>query len=202
MINQAVRITTVEHGEPEFWVYADGVELSSGKTPKINYKNNLDFVNKYFSPYIRFLSCENWSLGGDTRNNAAVMCHFATGDAMVIGVYHGGSGMSISVDIYYVIDFRKASITRGNRLTDTRHVYYFSLQKENDDASEEDHTRNKTIRNKNFVVPYALNWDGDESGLTRRGTKYSCSSGYTQYPAYCTKLLELNNWKFPDNYPW
>lgn len=204
MINQAVRIATIEHGEPDVWIYPGGIEMGNNTTITVNYKNNLEFVNKYFRPYIKVLSCENWKLGSSAQDAAAIMCHFPSGDAIVLGVYQGGaSGINnISVDIYYISDFKRSQLTSGKYLTDPRRVFYFSMQKESDNGTEKDHIANTNVKNKNFVVPYVLNWDGTIEGLTKRGTKYSCSSGYTFYPAYCTKLLELNNWKVPDEYPW
>lgn len=47
MINQAVRIATIEHGEPDVWIYPGGIEMGNNTTITVNYKNNLEFVNKY-----------------------------------------------------------------------------------------------------------------------------------------------------------
>lgn len=47
-------------------------------------------------------------------------------------------------------------------------------------------------------VPYAYDWDG-----TYDGTKYS-NNGYGcfQDGALCTKMIQMNDWKIPDDYPY
>lgn len=202
MINQVIRRSVTDNGEPNYWIYPGGVEVGNGGAANINYENNLEFVNQYIVPYIRVLSCENWKIAASTsQDNELVMCHLPAGDAVIFGVYNMGLG-SLAIDIYYISDFRRSRFKSGNYLTDARKVFYFSLQKPANNGSEDSGNKDMTVKNANFVVPYVLNWDGTYEGLTKPGTKYSCSDEYSFYPAYCTKLLELNGWEFPDNYPW
>ena len=57
--------------------------------------------------------------------------------------------------------------------------------------------------NKAFVEPYSFNWNGDKESLnsTVWGGCNQNVSGDSRY-AYCTKWIQLNNWKIPDDYPW
>ena len=201
MINQAVRRSVFDNGEPDYWIYPGGVRLGSGGAANINYENNYKFVNQYIAPYIKFDMCENWKVSESGAEDASlVMCHLPAGDAVIFGVYHMGRE-PLAFDIYYISNFKASKFDSGAYLTDASKVFYFSLQKPANNGTE-DGTKSSAVKNRNFVVPYVLNWDGTYEGLTKPGTKYSCSDEYTFYPAYCTKLLELNNWKFPDNYPW
>jgi hypothetical protein len=45
--------------------------------------------------------------------------------------------------------------------------------------------------------PYAFNWDGTMEGLTGEANSYSCS----RTGIFCTKLIQLNGWKIPKDYP-
>ena len=52
--------------------------------------------------------------------------------------------------------------------------------------------------------PFDLNWNGDRKDLFTHST-WGCGTGIwdgRNNPLYCTKVLELNNWKIPDDYPW
>ena len=51
-----------------------------------------------------------------------------------------------------------------------------------------------------FLDPYILNWDGRRESLFTDGT-WGCRKGCTNC-AYCTKLIQLNGWEIPDDYPW
>ena len=52
--------------------------------------------------------------------------------------------------------------------------------------------------------PFDLEWDGNRAKLfteSRWGCGVGTWDGHNN-PLYCTKLLELNNWRIPDDYPW
>lgn len=56
--------------------------------------------------------------------------------------------------------------------------------------------------NKTFVEPYTFNWDGNMDSLkTDSWGGCNTSVGDGKY-AYCTKWIQLNNWKIPNDYPW
>lgn len=53
------------------------------------------------------------------------------------------------------------------------------------------------------IEPYTWNWDGTVADLYT-GHGYSSTYGCNKQGTirfYCTKLIQLNNWKIPDNYP-
>ena len=57
--------------------------------------------------------------------------------------------------------------------------------------------------NKAFVEPYSYVWNGDKESLnsTVWGGCNKNAPEDSRY-AYCTKWIQLNNWKIPDDYPW
>ena len=62
---------------------------------------------------------------------------------------------------------------------------------------------NKTgMSNLTFIEPYTWAWNGQYNTLKTSNTfSFGCKKGCTNC-AYCTKILQLNDWKFPDDYPW
>jgi len=60
----------------------------------------------------------------------------------------------------------------------------------------------KDTTNSIFVEPYTFLWDGNYETLkTSNQLSFGCRKECTNCN-YCTKLLQLNDWKFPDDYPW
>ena len=57
------------------------------------------------------------------------------------------------------------------------------------------------ILSQNFVEPYVYLWQGTREQLLDEGQSLGCYKGCT-YCAYCTKLIQLNSWKIPKDYPW
>lgn len=71
--------------------------------------------------------------------------------------------------------------------TTSRTFFAFQFNKGND-ASK-----------KVFVEPYITGWDGNYNSLITPAGHYYC---HKNGGAYCTKLLQLNNWKITKDYPW
>ncbi len=56
--------------------------------------------------------------------------------------------------------------------------------------------------NKTFVEPYTFNWDGNMDSLkTASWGGCNTSAGNAKY-AYCTKWIQVNDWKIPNDFPW
>ena len=50
------------------------------------------------------------------------------------------------------------------------------------------------------IEPYNANWDGTIEML-KNDSSLGCRADATNEAAYCTKLIQMNNWKIPDDYP-
>lgn len=51
-----------------------------------------------------------------------------------------------------------------------------------------------------YIEPYILNWNRTVEHL-KTGAIWACKKGCTNC-GYCTKLIQLNCWKIPKDYPW
>lgn len=178
IINQAVRLASEEYGDPSGWT----------KPAHQNYNENLKYFNTYFAPFLKTSACKKVDIA---RNPGSLACAMLDGGGIIINY-------ADCTDIIYVTDY--AFITNADFEKDTRRVFSFQLGKIASDG--EVYGKDTSKPNEDFVVPYILNWDGTVEGLTKKGM-YSCSKdGYTKRPAFCTKLLQVNGWKFPADYPW
>lgn len=99
-------------------------------------------------------------------------------------------------DIMY---FPDANIGRENMIErkplkkTTREVFAFQFAKYNNIDKKE-------IKSSDFVEPYVFMWDGTKEGLTKKGT-WACVKNCTNC-GYCTKMIQMNDWRIPDDYPW
>lgn len=80
-----------------------------------------------------------------------------------------------------------AYYVNGKEETNSRNRFQFAFNKAN--------TSNPT-----FIEPYTYLWNGQYESLKTHGT-WGCKKGCTNCE-YCAKILQLNDWKFPDDYPW
>ncbi len=55
------------------------------------------------------------------------------------------------------------------------------------------------VQSADFVEPYVFMWDGTKEGLKK--DTWACVKGCTNC-GYCTKMIQMNDWKIPDDYPW
>ena len=59
----------------------------------------------------------------------------------------------------------------------------------------------KNTSNPTFIEPYTWSWNGQYETLKTSSSSLGCRKKCTDC-GYCTKILQLNDWKFPDDYPW
>ena len=139
-----------------------------------SYAETLEFVNTYFLPYMKILKMQSNSI----KNGLDI-------------ILLDGSMFQFSIDvdgvdiIYYV---------NGKREINSRNSFSFQFSKRIDWSTKE-------VNSSNFIEPYILNWDGEISHLSSSGVFRACKKGCTNC-GYCTKLIQLNGWKIPKDYPW
>ena len=139
-----------------------------------SYAETLEFVNTYFLPYMNILKMQSNSI----KNGLDI-------------ILLDGSMFQFSIDvdgadiIYYI---------NGKREINSRNSFSFQFSKRIDWSTKE-------VNSSNFIEPYILNWDGNISHLTSSGIFRACKKGCTNC-GYCTKLIQLNGWKIPKDYPW
>lgn len=183
-INQALLLSINENGKPEDWVFPKQSN---------NYNETLEFVNRYFTPYLKLYQCQNIKLpylGG------SVGCAMNDGGGIVIGACDG-------LDIYYVTDFSLLlKYVKQNKdfRKDLKHSFAFQMNKIISDGQISGIKRDTNIAIKNLIIPYIFNWDGKLETLKNQ-SRYGCNKK-SQYASYCAKWIMENNWEIPKDYPW
>jgi len=171
-MNNAIKLSSIDNGAPSTWE-----RLGSSWDSEATYSDIYAWFNKYLANYMRYSKLEE-------------------GEGATLKVYfHDGSMLRFAnyiYDISYILNPDKC----GN-VDDTNCRYgsdVFQFQFLSQSAKER-------------FEPYAYSWDG-----TIDGAKYDAISGGSSYGCYddfslpgagalCTKLIQLNNWKIPDDYP-
>lgn len=174
MINQTLRMSVAENGDPEGWI-----------TQNKNYSadENIEFLNTYILPYMKNLGYKKCTiksaLGGIHPNEVCISLL----DGGVIAFEIDSNGADI---IYYT---EEKYITNMQNIA--RHYFIFQLSKISDSGGK--------INSLNYIEPYIYTWDGTLKGL-RTHSRYGCrqGAGYN----FCTKMIQQNSWKIPSDYPW
>ena len=135
-----------------------------------------EWLEKYLFPYIKYSDvsdCRSEGMVGDNTFIQEGICfHMANGALIWMHINDDGGDL-----VYYV---------NGKTETSPRNSFQFQFA--------------KTNKKSEFAEPYVFNWNGNESSLKTDGT-WGCYKGCTNC-GYCTKLIQLNNWEIPDDYPW
>lgn len=176
-LNNAIKLSEVYNGPMEDWDYVDG----SG------YNAVAPFVKKYYQPYFKdsrvlkpdeliplskYQMIEGFSPAYLVLNNGVIMDFYT----------HIGHGY-----IWIVVDLNGL---RGPNKAG-RDIFVFDAYK-------------YAEANGQYKIKF---WGGSNNytgNSLYSGSSYSCNKGNTNRFAnfYCGRVIELNNWKIPKNYPW
>lgn len=174
-INQAARMIIAEHGD------LDGIV---DYTKEYNYNQNLEFVNTYIAPYLKNLQVYPCGF-----NNAVCILMY-DGSAIYIRNIKG-------IDMIWATTHKRLRSESAllNKHLRTHEVFIFNFSKVTDLSTN--------ARTSNYVAPYVYDWDGSIDGPKGLKThpKYGCNNTSINVN-FCTKLIQLNSWKIPDDYPW
>ena len=141
-----------------------------------NYSANLKFLQDYILPYIKYLRVDNCY---DTR-----VCVYLSYGMFTYRVDNNGG------DIAFLVNSKYERFPKN--------YFEFQFNKRNNDPN---------LGNRPTIEPYVYGWNGDynppESNTLKTASWGGCntSAGDAKY-AYCTKWIQLNDWKIPDDYPW
>jgi len=174
-INQTVRLSMAENGSPEGW-FSDFTAGGSGYT----YERQVEFLNTYILPYMKNHGYEK-CMSDSKVPKPGVCVYLFDGGLMWFYVDRNGG------DITYLIDnnWDNRSVNKRKK----RFYFQFYKLKSSYDLN--------TLNSTSFVEPYIMNWDGTREQLLDGNTRSCKTDG-----VYCTKLIQLNNWKIPKDYPW
>jgi prepilin-type N-terminal cleavage/methylation domain-containing protein len=181
-LNNVVRLSEVDNGPIINWDYPQ----------KYNTPESVDFLEKYYLPYFKGAKIFQYRdisydrpdgvVGqyGILLNNGTLFLFFintATGYSWIFADINGLKGPNrVGRDIF-VFDSYKWQNTWGDTSAQYRVTFW------NYNGSQNMPVHNELLTN---------------------GSDYSCNKENTaRYKNfYCGKLIEVNGWKIPDNYPW
>ena len=161
--------------------YAENGDTADWIISDKNYSYNemLDWLEKYIFPYMKHYNVKQCN--GKTTGQIGVCVTIPDGSLYWFSIDREGQDV-----IYYV---------NGNwNDTSPRNSFQFNFSK----RVKNDGSANK--QSMDFLSPYVFDWDGRRESLFTDGT-WGCRKGCTNC-AYCTKLIQLNGWEIPDDYPW
>ena len=172
-INQAVRMSVVDNGSTEYW------ELKNSSVGYGSYENNLEWFNKYLSPYLKheeLSDCTDYIYESNTTYVLPFVCIKLTNNSL----------FSLNIDVNGLdINYYPSGKFVPRTEETPKNIFRFQFFKD-------------VNGHKESVEPYTYAWDNNPETL-KNGHVYSCYDGHRDF---CTKLIQLNNWKIPDDYPW
>lgn len=178
IMNNAVQFSIAKNGDVENWM---------GEARIYTYEENVQFVKDYFLPYIKYRKYEKCN-----ENLSQDVCVYLIPDGMFSFTYDGNGA-----DIIYYID---GEYIISDEERTTHNLFAFQFNKRNGD-NEDGTPIERDFNRKTSVEPYTFNWDGTYENL-KTHPRYGCNKYSTQAKAFCTKLLQMNNWEITDDYPW
>ena len=183
MMNQAVKLSTVENGDITTWkTFGNSINTSA------TYDDILDWFNTYIGPYLKTQKFGKLQINGKDYLKVYLM----DGTALVFAPY--------IYDVTYVLDEKGMDFESDEQLAGV-HRFTFQLRFKLPDNFEDNPGYTHAL-NLGFA-PYAYNWDGTYEGAKHARDGYGCYDTEGVGPgALCAKLIEMNGWKIPDDYPY
>lgn len=171
-INQTLKMSAAENGD------IDGLI----ERKAYSYDEQVEFLKQYIFPYMKHLGYEDCTI-----SQTAVCITLIDGGLMWFSIDNNGG------DIAYWTDAKKFSDGQQSKNIN-RPRYHFSFQ-----FAKYKNSSDKVVQSADFVEPYVFMWDGTKEGLKK--DTWACVKGCTNC-GYCTKMIQMNDWKIPDDYPW
>ena len=174
VMNNAIKLSTIDNGETATWD-----TLGTSSTTSATYQDVLEWYNKYLANYIKASKIEK------AQNSEDLLLYFPDGSVLVIKRY--------LYDMHYFTDY-KAVDNPVNGVS----YFAFRFQPKYLDESQINNPDLKYAINSGFET-YSNAWDGTVEGTKYAKYGYGC---FEQGAASCAKLIQLNGWKIPDDYPY
>lgn len=185
-MNQAILRSEADNGPKEFWEpITNDFELDDDGKVDLQTSSGLAWYKKYLAPYLNVIKIEI----NDKYGN--VMVYFPDGGLCLMGE---GS-------FQYWVDGKNAEPflfdSEQNRYRNNAKasgIKYFTFQ-------FAPWNKNNKYFYKKGMEPYIWgSWNGDISALLN-SSSIGCRENVTNERAACTKLIQMNGWKIPKDYP-
>lgn len=175
-INQAIKMAELDYGERDVW-YEDNSE----------HDLQLAWLKKYIVPYMNVIKVDEIKIGSYRYN----VIYFADGSALSPSYantrdwlfYPGNPERCLNLPGSYAPHWRGVGICSFA-------FFYHPVPT----ATYAGSNYNKSFN------PFHYAWNGTEESL-KNNTDYGCYNS-SNWHAYCTRLIQYNNWKIPDDYPY
>jgi len=177
-INQAMKLSSVDNGPINTWNYFTEIPIFDENGNEVSHTSSgvLEWFNKYIAPYIKTLKVEELDYG-------VIMVYFMDGSCVRIG--------ASSTAFYPFANDYKGGLGDVEDTGIKRFLFMFDSFPGNDNFK---YHHNKGLE------PYMGSWDGTREQLFTK-SNIGCQETVSNERAYCTKLIQLNNWKIPKDYP-
>lgn len=183
VMNQAILLSEIDNGPKESWDEM-GHGFVTDETGNVDTTQSLtmSWYNKYLKDYIVVSDVEVNSATGK------LMLYFPNGSFALVS----SASILFVPKIKDFADWDEESITNNDNLKKIsgRKLFTFLFAPNSSSA----------YHYKKGVEPYKTCWDGKRETLFTNST-IGCNENATNHQAYCTALIQLNNWKIPDDYP-
>lgn len=179
-INQAIKMAEVDYGDKIYW-WEDvkGATIDKDGNPVPGSSDQEKWFNKYLAPYMKILKAE-------TLSDGSLIVYFPDGSAL-------RSRPHTSRDWYFYTGNPDKCMKLGDVGYGTCYFAFFY---------NPSGTKNTYNSNKSFE-PWRHGWDGKISSLKNACYKGILINDSSINPkTYCSTVIQMNNWKIPDDYPY
>lgn len=181
-INQAIKMAEVDYGDKKIW-YEDleGAQMDEDGNPIEGTSKSEKWFRKYLAPYMKILKIE-------TQKDGSFLVYFPDGSAL------RPIAATTRDWVFYPGKPDKCIKTYGLQYSNTNGICSFAFNFMPTVNSE----MWKYHYNKG-IEPWKWQWDGTRTSLME-GCKGKNSGSISKQ--YCTALIQYENWKIPDDYPY
>ena len=172
-MNQAIRMSTIENGETSTWP-----TFGHSGAPTATYDNLVDWYNQYLAKYLKATKLEK------NEENDGLLVYLPDGSVLNIPTY--------IYDMDYIIN---SNCLKDNSCEAGVDSFRFRFSPSASVMTSE--TGKKTVLP--YFETYSYRWDGTLEGAKHASGNYGCYDGKR---ALCAKLIQVNGWKIPDDYPY
>ena len=172
-MQQAIMRSEVDNSESIYWEKTDEIKDEEGTSDQIeNAKASEKFFNSYIKPYIKYLSVKKKTNSEEDKDiNYELKITMADGTVMY---WHNGSCIDMRIDV------------NGNKQPNKSGYDQFTFV-----LCKEPTSKEACGGNKHFCTYFPMRIPTREQALAK------CKSE----PAYCSVVLQYDNWEFKDDYP-
>lgn len=188
-MNQAIKLSEVENGPLLQWdKLTQGYVTDEDGNPDYSKPIATAWFNKYLKPYFRSVKVE------ETAKNVSgyIKLYFSDGSMAIFSansvIFYPESKNYKEMEYAVNPDLMR----NDPEYSGTQYFTFFFSPWDNNARNQYHYQRG--------IEPYAWNWNGTKEMLLN-DNGIGCKADITNERAYCTKLIQLNGWKIPKDYP-